>query len=232
MIEAQTLDKEALYKEILGGKSPDAIFILSGGTVKRERGYTSAAYTDTQGEYGSLGGKARVIAAAELAKYFPETRFVMTATYFPTPEDPSQSSIMASELIKLGASVNQIVTEEFSKTSYDELSLIVKLCNQNDWKQISVLTNKYHVPRASEMLSRLDELASNKQDEDLLSQLPKFREEVDVTFSGAEDFLLQRSPHYQKLLDELEGLPDYKKRLEVEERGLEALKSGTYGKAK
>ena len=71
MEKSEDKEKKTIYKELVGSQAPDAIFILSGGTVKRERGTTTAAYTDLQGEYGVLGGKARIIAAAELAEKFP-----------------------------------------------------------------------------------------------------------------------------------------------------------------
>ena len=232
MSEKVRSDKENYYKELVGGQNPDAIFILSGGTVKRDRGFTTASYGDTQGEYGVLGGKARIIAAVELVKYFPETKLVMTATHYPTPEDPSQSSVMADELRKLGVKQQQIVTEEYSKSTYDELSRIVALSRDNKYRRVVVLTNEYHVPRAEEMLNRLGELAANRNDTNLVMDVSKFNEEVNTTFIAAEDILIKRNPHYAKVIKEVQKLPGYRQRLLAEDRGLEALRSGTYGKSK
>ncbi len=232
MEKAEGQDKKSIYKELLGDQNPEAIFILSGGTVKRERGITTASYSDLQGEFGVLGGKARIIAAAELAEYFPETKLVLTATYYPTPSDPSQSSIMSQELIKLGVNKNQIVQEEVSKSTYDELREIVNLSLSENWKNIAILTNGYHVPRAEEMLNRLDELASDKDDDKLVKQVHLFKEKTRKTFISAEEILPHRSTHYKGLLDELYQSEDYAKRLESEKRGVDALKSGTYGKSK
>lgn len=230
MVETQTQDKEELYKELLEGKKPGAIFILSGGIVKRERGYSTTAYSDTQGDYGVLGGKARVVAAAELSKFYPEAKLVSTATYYPTPGDPSQSQIMESELLRLGVDKSQIKTEEYSRSTYDELSRIIALSLENDWHNIAVVTNEYHLPRVKEMLAGLNELATNKNDESLLSLIPRFEKASNISFVSAEDVMVLRSPHYKSVIEEAKKHPDYKKRVEAENRGLQALKSGTYGK--
>jgi len=229
---AETNDKYLIYKELVGGQPPEAIFILSGGIVKRERGVTTAAYSDLQGESGVLGGKARIIAAAELAKHFPNTKLVMTGSYYPNPKDPSQSSIMSQELKKLGVDVTQIVTEEIALTYYDELSRIVELSLAHNWQSIVVLTNKYHIPRASLMLEKLSELAKNKGDDNLATHFQEFSQKTSYTFVSAEDVLPHKSSHYTYLLKELESSPEYQKRVESEKRGVEALKSGTYGKSK
>jgi len=230
--KVETNDKNLIYKELVGEQSPEAIFILSGGTVKRQRGVTTAAYSDLQEEFGVLGGKARIIAAAELAKIFPDTKLVMTGSYYPNPGDPSQSSIMSQELKKLGVEDTQIVTEEFALTSYDELSRIVELSLTHNWQNIAVLTNKYHIPRASLMLRKLDELARKKGDDKLVAHFQEFSQKTSFTFVSAEDVLTNKSSHYANLIKDLEDSPDYQKRIESEKRGVEALESGTYGKSK
>jgi len=220
------------YENLIGGFKPDAVFILSGGTVKRERGYSTSAYSDTQGNYGVLGGKARIIAAAELSKYFHDTNFIMTGGYYPNEGDPSQSGIMSNELIRLGVPENRINTEDFSQTTIHELSKAVVISSTRDYKAISFLTNAYHIPRARGMLLRLGELAPGRVGFDIKENLIDFNANIKYSFISAEDILIQRSPHYYRLISRLMQEPDYHARLQSELNGILALKSGTYGKSK
>lgn len=214
-------EKRATYEKILGG-IPDVLFILSGNIVWDGRKFRSTTYQDSD-QHGMLGGKARVIVGAELAKYFPETKIVPTT--HTNPALPSEASVMEQELIRLGVPREQILKEEQSFSTHSELVEMVKLASLHKWEHVGIVTSDYHVPRVQEMYEYLEALSS---DEIFQKQLSEFRTTTKVTFVEAESILPLRSKHYVKLIEDAKKTEEYARRLDSEKGGREDLKKKQY----
>lgn len=223
--------KRARYADILGGV-PDAIFILAGGMKVRARAggpprLTSTGYSETEkAEQLICGGKARVIAAAEVARTVREVTLVPTST---DPDDPeSNARLVARELQHYGVSPERLVLEERSRSTLTEMIELVRLTNARGWRKVVVLTNDFHIPRAREMFDRLETLC-NPSDETLLAALAHVRANVAVRFVAAEEIMPYRSDHYRTVIEAVHRSLGYQKRLQAEQRGIEDLRAGRYG---
>lgn len=216
----QLIEKE---KNIEGAitKDPDAIFILSGGIVAKDEGRTqqfkSPSYKEKDENGLITGGKARVIAAAEISKKFPEAKIITTSKDARESGRPTHAEVMAEELQKLGIHPETIIKEEKSKDTLTELREMIKMIQQNNWKNVDVITNEYHISRVEAML---DVLLSETEKEKPLIQL-----------ISAEKILETKSSHYKKLFDKVRQTDGYRLRIEREQKGVEDFKQGIYRKA-
>lgn len=223
-------EKRNHYIQIFHGVA-DAIFVLSARArkaPKRERGYTTTAYSDSD-PFGTLGGKARVLAVAEVSHYFPETKIVTTTQGL----DESgklviDAGLMAEELKHLGVPEERIIRETKSTNTLTELQEAVKLIATNNFSFSVILTSDYHIPRCKKMYERLAAL-SNPSDETFRRSLEKVKNEnFGVVFAAAETILPLRSPHYATLIEKAHQTTEYAKRLNFEREGIAAIEKGTY----
>lgn len=227
-------EKKQHYTEMFQG-IPDAIFILSGRVRNigspEELEYTSTGYDYSDG-FGMIAGIARVDAAAILNHYFPDVKFITTSH---TPSSPYRSmqpiidaNVMAEELKRLGVSEDHIIREINSINTLTELQEMEKLIARYKWQRVGIITNEFHAERVSEMLNQLREL-SNMQDKVLQESLEYAEKENPlVVVAKAEDILITVSSHYKHLIEHARTQPSYKKRLESERRGIEAIRNRTY----
>lgn len=214
------------YSEMMGG-IPDVLFVLSGAIThkgNRNYEYSSTSYAD-EDEHGILGGKARIIAAAELGKFFPEVTIVTTSRV--EPDQPTHASVMAKELIAMDIPESQIVLEERSNSTRTEIIEMVKLAQANGWRKIVVLSSDYHLPRIQEMFSNLKNL-SNDEDETFNEKLAWCRGNVEIHFMAAEDILPIRNGHYASLVHKAGMTEQYRKRVASEQEGIEQMRNGQY----
>lgn len=232
-IKTEAVDgKSVIYQELLGTK-PDAIFILSGGISRKGTNEellwkpTSYASEDHMGLFG--GGKARVLAAAKVAPFFPETRIVVNSSVA-KPGKPIEfhSKVYADELMKAGVPNEQIILQTESNNTATELLMLMKLSKENDWKEVVVLTNDYHVPRVVLMFDNLGQIISNEIAPDLPELKESFLRNTRVRFVAAEDVLSVVSPHYQRLIARAQEGESFRRRLQAESNGIDDILKGTY----
>lgn len=220
--------KEEMYKSILvkefeGGSLPDAIFVLQGGIEYHEtKGFRSPSYSG--GDFaGITGSRARVIAAAEIAKAFPSIAIVATSQG--DQEGEGEAQVMAKELNQMGVTP---VLEEKSTSTLTELLEMIRMSEENGWSNITVLTNGYHVPRVKVMYEKLESI-EGLCDEDEIAMIQAFKTgEAKVAFVSAEDILVNTSHHYEHLIEKVEQSDGYKKRVELEQKGIDDLEAGRY----
>src|SRR5581483_10891125 len=106
------------------------------------------------------GGKARSLAAAELAEAFPDAQIV---TLSKTKEDqPAHSAVIAGEIAKKGVEKQRITEDPESYSALTELMEIIKLIHQRGWKQVALICNEYQIDRPKLMLEKLDGLNDRK----------------------------------------------------------------------
>jgi hypothetical protein len=227
-LDVKDTDKKMIYQEFFGG-TPDALFVFSGGIVEKEkgpRGYRSTTYRDVDIRGFMGGGKARVIAAAEISSYFPDMK-VVTTTHDPFRSDkPSDAKIMAEELVRLGVNHEVIMQETDSVDTISEIVAMMKMVEENQWKRIGIISSEYHIPRILEMQKRIRDLTD--QGDNFVKALKYFESECSSTCVGAEDILELRSIHYRRTIETVKRSVGYRARVAAESQGLEDLKAGKY----
>ncbi|MFA6315434.1 MAG: YdcF family protein [Candidatus Paceibacterota bacterium] len=193
--------------------SPNAIFIIAGGTVRSEDGeYHSTSYSDGDA-FGTLGGYARVEAGAILAREYPNAKLVTTGKGGALDgKSPTHAEVMGRELLGLGVESGRILREEISTTTMNGLDQALVLAQKNHWESIIFVTNEFHLPRVHAMWNRLNT-------------------SVEAHFISAEDVIVRVRPEFKQAFEDIKATPAYKIRLEFEKRGVEALGSGTYNTA-
>lgn len=230
--ESENVDKVERYREMLGDSR--AIFILSASereTGKTEKRYRPDSYGDLDNKSLLAGGHARVIAAAEIGKYFPDIKLITDSA--PEKTEESLAKIYADELKRLGIPEAQIDLEEKSIDTVTELVEMMKIARTNNWEKVAVLTSGYHVERVSEMLSHLKEIMENmgRRDGEFDNAWEYFDKgnKLEVRFLSAEEILPLRNIIYQKIIDIVRNSEAYRKRVAAEKRGIQQIKEGTYG---
>ncbi|MCL5011234.1 MAG: YdcF family protein [Patescibacteria group bacterium] len=239
--------KQELKKILAGGekenKMPDAVFILSGGikeTVEPEnkydflnqRRFRSNSYLDEDPHGAITGAEARVVAAAELGKFFPEMVFV--ATSHGRQDEPAHAAVQKAELIRLGIEGKRIFSEEKSVNTITEFVEMIKMAFENNWQDLAVITSGYHVKRCQMLWDKLDGLIANSNAGDdykneFQRNLAKFQEKGgNIRFVGAEDVLMAVNNDYRVLIEEAYQSEGYKKRVGLEEKGIKDLEEGKY----
>lgn len=200
-------------KKINKAMSPDAIFVITGGTVLSEDGvYHSTSYNDGDA-FGTLGGYARVEAGALLAHEYLNAKIVATGKGgADNGKIPTHAAVMEYELLELGVKPERIIREEISTTTMSGLAQAFVLAQKHHWKSIIFVTNEFHLPRVQVMWNTLDT-------------------SIDAHFISAEDVIIRARPEFRKTFEDIKAALAYRKRLESEARGIEALRSGTYHSA-
>jgi hypothetical protein len=221
-------DEKTILKAIIGGE-PQVLFVESGGIKPTEKPnrkhlYETTTYLD-EAPSGILGGKAHIVAAAEIAKVFPDVHIVTSARDDINSE--THAKVMEDELIRLGVPKERISREEQSINTLTELTEMVKMAVRENWKSVAVLTSDYHIARNLEMFVHLDELADPK-DEEFKNAWESFKNNVSCVFIGAETILPLRNIKYGELIAKVEESPAYIRRIEFETRGVEAIREKSY----
>lgn len=108
--------KRQKINEIFRGKKPDAIVVLSADIVESQNlteGYKSTSYADLDVRGLLGGGKARVVAAVEAARYFPNAMIITDSRdRNPSRNRPTHAEIYASEIEYLGVPKERLLLEE------------------------------------------------------------------------------------------------------------------------
>src|SRR3989344_1923662 len=218
-------------EKIFQHQKPDAIAVFSMDIVatRGREDFKSGSYADLDARGFISGGKANVVAAAEVAKYFPEATIVTdTRDRDASRNRPTHASVYASEIQRLGVPKERILMEENSVNTIEELVEIIKMAVQHDWHNVAIIRNDFCVERTREMLTQLPSLAK-PDDHEFVEAFRKFNDSGrKITFVTAEDILLVRNPRYARLLEKVRDTPAYKKRVGAEAQGLSDLRNSRY----
>ncbi|TSC69815.1 MAG: hypothetical protein G01um101449_516 [Parcubacteria group bacterium Gr01-1014_49] len=194
--------------------TPDALIVLSGGSVAEKDPqtgntiYRSTTYAESDA-FGTLGGIARVKAAALLARKYPQAFLVTTGKE--GPDDMSAASIQASELEALGVSRERIILEESSANTQTQVEESLRIACERGWQHALFVTSDYQVERVRAFVEHLREKPS-----------------CAISYQGAEPVLSEHDPAFSAEFARIEQSEPYERRLAAEARGVAAIKSGTY----
>lgn len=226
-----TEDQEKSFYELFDGQ-PEAVFILSGdikfkpnASTTEKSVYSSTAYSDSDA-FGLLGGKSRVIAAAEIGKRFSDSLLIANSRSS-NPEKPTHASVIASELCKYGIPEKRIIQQTESTTTVAEIVALIKLIRQNGWHNVAVVSNEYHLPRAQIFWEKINTM--DIDDPELKEAIAYcHQEKIKINFIPAETILPYRDKRYSQLITEMKKTEVYQKRLENERIGVQRIERGEY----
>lgn len=244
----ETETKEKIYERFCEGR-PNAFYILSGGITKvkldDEVKWRSGSYADLDPHGLASGGKARVLATAELEQYFPQSVIVTNSHY--EKEAPTHAEVASQELVHYGVPQERIILHPESNSTFTELTDLVRMVVDKNWQHVAVVTNEFQIPRAEEMLRQIlveEELEQQKEKIKTIytEALSNFKREnreyilkfkqnkTKITFVAAENVLPHRDKKYLSLIEKARETDAYKKRVETERQAVEQLKAGVYGR--
>lgn len=274
-------EKQA-YREVMGvpeGQDPDLILVLDAGISQRkvlgETRFGPTSYEDETGNFpekidpnapryalrkssrenfvvGSGGGKARALAARNLAEIFQGAEIVTDSKYpvkspgqdIEVPENHSE--IYKEYLEGIGVDSDKIIQEDESTITFEGLINFLTMAADSESECPIIITNEYHLPRTQRMIEfLLNEEKAKEKFKYLIEKLPdglkkKMEEQnffdkikgLSVKVVTAESILAHNNPHYENLFAKARETEAYKKRIEMEQEGVRQLDEGTYGKPK
>lgn len=202
-------------------RDPDAIIVLSAGIKQDASGrWVSTELTATDDAQSAPGGILRIFAAAVLARHYAQIPIVPSGGKgFDVPKDapedrPLLCEIMRDELIGAGVAAERILLEGQSNTTYQQLQRLSDMSSQRGWKNILIVTNRYHVDRLSAMIK---------------IKFHEWNEASDVQVVAAEDVLIRHdAAQWESLLDAEYAAAYMQARQAREQAGTAQIYTGSY----
>lgn len=196
------------------------LIILAGGLSQDKNGrWHTTLGEEEAGKTGLLlNDKLRVVAGASLWQANKDLMIIASggkgSLKNVLPKDLTLSRVIKDELIELGVSTQNIIEENKTSTTYEQLVAVGEMIRTRKINgTISIISNNYHLPRIKAMIdfTALKEFLSN------------------VNLIGAEDILLRLVPtEWGAFIEGSNNTEAMKKRLENEAKGIEQIKNGTY----
>ena len=224
-------EKRTRVETLFHNQVPDAIFVLSGDIKEAPEprsGYMSPSYDDVDIRGLTSGGKARVIAAAEAYKYFPNTFFVPSSRDRVPHGRPTHARVYAEEMQALGVPAERIILQEESFNTITEVVGAIKLAVERGWWMLAFVSNDYQLDRIQVMYEHIAELYP--EDAEFKKTLKAFQESGGTILCvSAEQLLSVRRPGlYGPILQKAKGKLAYHVREQSERRGTHDVRTGTY----
>jgi uncharacterized SAM-binding protein YcdF (DUF218 family) len=209
----------------------DAVIVLGGNIRHTPTGFASATYDDSD-QYGMLGGRIRIIAAAWLYLDGQASAFVFsTGTSEKTKAKyganvPTEARIYCDEFNALldelradhpemaGLEPPTIILEERSQNTVGNIRECFDIIRENQWKKVAILSARHHLPRTEALCGLIGE-----------------NEPVDASlaFLSAEEIVRQHCPgKYDAEIEAAYNSPEGKKRLAIEAQGVRDIQNGVY----
>lgn len=194
-------------------KTYEAIIILGGGLVRnRNNAWQTRNYSDN----GKSGGeRIRVLAGYYLYKRKSNSIIVAAGGRGKKLHEPTMvtiSSIIKSELMKLGIPKQKIIEDNQSASTLEQLKSIEKLIN--GCGKIFIISNKYHLPRIKTMIAYIPEL--------------KFLKNKVRFISGENVVIKYGPPKWRKIISAAYKTDNMKKRIAKEKQGIKDIKNNNY----
>ncbi len=200
----------------------NAIAVLSAGVKKNNAGkWVSTDLTKEDNKLGAPGGKLRVIAASYLYKEYPEAIVIaIGGRGWDVKDDessrPDLSEILKRELMELGVPKYGILEENKSNKTFEQLKELKKIIDCEKFSETTIITNDYHLARVKAMM---------EYDNELNELIVSGR----IALQSAEDILLKYDKeNWQNTIEKMYNSEEMKKRIEMENKGVEQIKKGVY----
>lgn len=193
-------------------KKCEAIIILGGGLIKnRDDIWQTRNYND-----GSGGGeRIRVLAGYYLYKRKEDGVIIASGGKGKKLHEPTTvtiSSVIKKELMELGIPKQKIIEDNKSISTLEQLESIKKLIN--GYSKISIISNKYHLPRIKTMIAYIPEL--------------KFLKNKVRIISGENTVIKYGPAKWRRVISATYKTRAMKKRIAQEKQGIKDIKFDNY----
>lgn len=202
------------------------IIVILGGSLIRDAYGWRTTYFNEGDEFGALGDFLRVYAGAFLyaeGKRKKEKMMIVACGGKGQLERslnaPTVACVMKKELVGLCVPEEKIAVEEKSENTYEQLAQIQNLIIGEDGYGLSIVTNRYHIPRVRAFIERGPRFMALKQ---LLA-------DGKVSLISAEEVMLKHEPEtWRSIIDSAYASKAMQERIALEKKGLRQIKKGTY----
>ena len=193
----------------------EVIIVLGGWFVQEPDGnWRTTNFKEAGDNLGMTGDRVRVVAASFLGKKYPKLKIMVSGSSgrLSHIEDcPTLSAVLKKELIELGVNPENIIEEEKSTGTYQQLKNSFEIVRRLNLSKVGIISNEYHLPRIEAFLEHVPNL--NCQTE-LIS---------------AEKVAIDNNPEYwKKEIEDAYASEDMKKRIALEQKGVQDLREGKY----
>jgi len=196
-----------------------AIVVLGGGLIKEGSHWKTIDLGEGGDNFAVSNDRWRVEAAAVLWQEEPDYSIIVLGgkgQLTPISDALAVASVIKSELKELGVPEEIIITEERSGNSLEQLLELKSLAIQRNLEEIIIISNEWHLPRIKAII-------------EFYPGLKESLRFLSLQFISAEEILLEHDPEKWRSKVESARLNlELKKRYELEEKGVEQLKKGTY----
>lgn len=203
-------------------KYSKAIVVFGGGLVKEKGKWRTTNFSDKGDKFGALGDRLRVVAANYLYKDNPEQIIIASGGRGQVKtgsDEPAVATVIKKELEELAVPADKIIKETKSKNTCAELIELQKIIKERELKMITIISNKYHLPRLQAMVKYCLELV----------ELKKMFAVSKLIIKPAEDILIKYDPAaWRKIIAKAYNSAGMKERIKLEEKGVKDIKAGKY----
>lgn len=179
----------------------------------------STDFSDMKNHHGAPGSKLRVVAGSCL--WTENQASVIVALggegqLAQVPGVPTLAKVMKRELIELGVPEEKIIEEKNSGTTYRQLQALMKIAEDVSAKEITIVSNRYHLPRIRAMV----EFAPLAKD-----AAGKFK----INFISAEEVLIEKKPEeWKAVIEKAYASTEMEELIKKEESGTLQIREGKY----
>lgn len=196
---------------------------MGGGLIKDNNKWRTTNFNDSGDNFGLSGDRLRVIAAGLLYKNKQAQLVIVSGGKGQLknvlPGKLTLASVIKSELVKIGVPAKNIIKEEKSGNTYEQLKEIQKIINNKNFKKIVIISNKHHLPRLKAMIEYLGELRPLKE----------MTASLRLKIKSAESVVLKYEPTiWREVIDGVRESAAMKQRIKLEKQGVAQIKKGIY----
>ncbi|MFH1662269.1 MAG: YdcF family protein [Candidatus Falkowbacteria bacterium] len=189
----------------------NAIAIIGGGLIKEDGNWRTTNFNEGD-EYGALGDRLRVAAGSILYKKNPDLLIIASGGKGQLEKIPDAipvSEVVKQELVNLGVKPENIISENKSGNSFEQLQNLQEIIAENNLGNIKIISNKYHLPRIKAMAEIINLL--------------------DIELLSAEDILLKYdNNNWKDIIEKAYNSKAMKERIFLEEKGVKDIREGNY----
>lgn len=200
-------------------KSYTTIAIMGGGLVKDKKSIWRTTNFDEGDDFGISGDRLRVFAAWYLYRENPAIRIIVLGgkgQLAKIHDAVPVSEAMRCEMLALGIPKEKITIETRSGSTYQQLQALKRIMEGAEWGKVSLISNRYHLPRISAMIVIDKELNQKYEAKTLLLE-------------AAEDIVIRSEPHrWEAIIKKAYKSKAMKERIALEQKGVRQIQDGTY----
>lgn len=191
----------------------DIIVVLGGGLLYENGVWRTTRFNEKGDTFGALGDRLRVEAAALLYQENPDAVLIASGGKGQLKDNsdaPTISSVIKKELIELGVPAARIIEEDVSGNTWQQLQQLKALIQQRSARSVLIISNEWHLPRVKAMIEKDSAI-------EILQCV------------SAEEILIERdAARWKSFIAMAYQSDDIRKRIELEMKGVEDIRKGTY----